>query len=416
MIRYVFSIAMLISISLALAGQENNKLTIQKAIDEVLSKNPELMQQKAKLEAKSHQWRTSLGINDPELIYFKEGINSNLTPDFDEQRIAVSQSIDFPLTSYYRLKKIQQEKTAMQMEIDALKRNLIADVKKSYVHLLYAIYHQKLMQQQLKLAQDLNQAVQTRAETGAGTGMDKLKAEIQLAQAQNDIDYAERILHQARYELFNIMGLEEDEQKYSIQFMDTLRTKNKVIDQHAALEYVTKHPNYLAGLKQQQAASFAVKEAQSNYLPDLHVSLYRQNFAGGNYYNHSGFEVGLSIPLWFPFNQNGKIQMAKARQDQLQWQQTKILLDMKMQIEHAWHNYETSKNSMERFKKVIGAKSEKLQSLTLDAYKLGEIDLLNLLNTQKLYLDTRKSYLKSLKDYYLQLVKLEKYMNAEIIY
>jgi len=54
--------------------------------------------------------------------------------------------------------------------------------------------------------------------------------------------------------------------------------------------------------------------------------------------------------------------------------------------------------------------------LTLEAYKLGEIDLLNLLNAQQLYLDTRKNYLKVLQDYYLQLIELEKYMNKEIVY
>jgi cobalt-zinc-cadmium efflux system outer membrane protein len=86
-----------------------------------------------------------------------------------------------------------------------------------------------------------------------------------------------------------------------------------------------------------------------------------------------------------------------------------------LQIEHAWHNYEASRNNVLRFKEIISSKSTELKNLTFEAYQLGEIDLLNLLNAQQIYLDTRKSYLTALR-YYLQIIKLEKYMNTEIVY
>jgi len=302
----------------------------------------------------------------------------------------------------------------LEMQFLAFKRNLTANVKRLYVDLLYAIYYQKLTGEQFTLAKNLNDAVQSRAEAGAGTGMDQLKAEIQLAKAKNDIDYAERILHQARYELFNVMGLGEDDQKYTIAFDDTLRTKNDVIDQDAALEFTSKHPNYTSYVEKQRAAGYGVKAAKSGYLSDISFSLYQQDYGDG--YDFTGFEVGLSIPLWFTINQHVKTQQALAKLEEFQWRQKEVLLNMKMQIEHAWHNYEASKQNLERFKEIIAIKSDKLRSLTLEAYKLGEIDLLNLLNAQQLYLDTRKNYLKVLQDYYLQLIELEKYMNKEIVY
>ena len=177
---------------------------------------------------------------------------------------------------------------------------------------------------------------------------------------------------------------------------------------------MTNHPYFESIVKESEAATFGVKAAKSQFLPDLSFSLYTQDYGDG--FDYTGFEVGVSIPLWFMFNQNTNIQQAKYKKEAIEWRKKEVNLDMKMQIEHAWHNYEASRNNMLRFKQIISSKSSQLKTLTFEAYQLGEIDLLNLLNSQQIYLDTRKSFLGVLRDYYLQLIKLEKYMNTEIVY
>jgi cobalt-zinc-cadmium efflux system outer membrane protein len=61
-------------------------------------------------------------------------------------------------------------------------------------------------------------------------------------------------------------------------------------------------------------------------------------------------------------------------------------------------------------------RSSKLQSMSLRAYQLGEIDLLELLNAQQIYLKSEQRYLTALRDYYMQLAALEQYLNQELIY
>jgi len=124
----------------------------------------------------------------------------------------------------------------------------------------------------------------------------------------------------------------------------------------------------------------------------------------------------LSIPLWLPFEQRGKIRMAEARQSEIEWQQKSIELDMKQQIEHAWHRYETSKRTTERYNRTMREKALKLQELSLKAYRLGEIDLLNLISAQQVFMENHKRYLTSLRDYYLQLAQLEKFLDQELVY
>jgi cobalt-zinc-cadmium efflux system outer membrane protein len=61
-------------------------------------------------------------------------------------------------------------------------------------------------------------------------------------------------------------------------------------------------------------------------------------------------------------------------------------------------------------------KAGRLQSLTLRAYQLGEIDMLNLLNAQQIFLTSEQRYLTALRDYYLQLVALEIYLDKDLVY
>lgn len=389
-------------------------LTIQDAVEQAIKNNAQINQMRAQLQAKQAEWRTQTGISAPEISYMKEGINNKAADPFQEQRWTVSQSVDFPLTTSYRIKGLHQEEKAMEFAIQEEERKLKSGVKSRYVEVIYALHLQKLRDQQLKLATELYNAVFTQFETGMGNGMDLTKAELQVAEANNDIDDARRQLHMARYSLFNLMGLPPENQKYTIEFMDTLKSNNVEISQITALSVLTDQPLYKSSESELTASGYFLKEARSNILPDVRFNLYKQDYGTG--YNFNGFELGLSFPVWYPFEQKGKIRMNLARQDEIRWKQKEIRSGVKEQIEHAWHSYEVSRSTIQRYDETIRTKAEKLQTLTLNAYRLGEVDLLNLIQAQQIYLNSQQRYLSALRDYYIQLVELERFLNLELVY
>jgi cobalt-zinc-cadmium efflux system outer membrane protein len=270
------------------------------------------------------------------------------------------------------------------------------------------------MNEQLDLAQELYNAVYSKYEAGMANGIDLSSAELQLEHVKNDIDQAEWILHQARYGLFYAMGLPTSEQKYSIEFSDTLQAEDINITQIQALAVQEEQPDFKSTQHLISASNFFMKEAKSNLLPDISLSLYKQDYGDG--YNYNGFEVGLKLPLWIPFEQKGKIKIAQANHDEVIWKQNEIKLNMKKQIEYAWHNYSVSRNIINRYNTSLKLKSEDLLQMSLKAYQLGEIDLLNLLNAQRANLQSEQQYISALRNYYLQLVSLEKYLNKQLVY
>jgi len=413
MTKRITLIFLTIITALNLSAQDS-LLTISHAVESAYLQNAELQQLWAQLKQKENRWRTETGISAPEISYFKEGLSNGPGDPFDEQRFTISQEIDFPLTTSYRVKALKEEAKALQYQIKAREREIKAEVKSNYIEVLYALHLQESRQNQLKLAQELYNAVYTKFETGMGNGIDLANAELRLEEAKNDLDQTEWTLHKARYGLFYAMGLPPEEQKYSIQFSDTLSAKNIEISQIFALAVQENQPDYLASQVEFNASEYFLKEARSNILPDIRFNFYKQDYGDG--FNFNGFDIGLRIPIWYPFDQKGKIEIAHARQDEIQWKQQEIKLKMKKQIEYAWHNYSVSRSIVNRYNSTMKEKASRLRSLTLRAYQLGEIDLLNLLNAQQIYLASEQRYLVALRDYYLQLAALEVYLEEDLVY
>lgn len=411
---HTFKVFILLIFWVSATSAQSQLLTIQDAASQAVSNNAEINQMRSQLRQKQAEWRTQTGISAPEISFMKEGINNKAADPFQEKRWTVSQSVDFPLTTAYRLKAIKDEERAMEFSIQEKERTVKSEVKARYVDVIYALHLQKLRDQQLKLATELYNAVFTQFETGMGNGMDLTKAELQVAEANNDIDNARSQLHMARYSLFKLMGLPPENQKYTIEFMDTLRSNNVEVSQITALSVLSEQPSFKSAQKELDAAGFYLKEARSNILPDIRFNLYKQDYGTGYHFN--GFELGLSIPIWYPLEQKGKIQMNLARQEEIQWKQKEIRSGVKEQIEHAWHSYEVSRSVIKRYDETIRSKAEKLQTLTLNAYRLGEVDLLNLIQAQQIYLNSQQRYLSALRDYYVQLVELERFLNLELVY
>jgi cobalt-zinc-cadmium efflux system outer membrane protein len=132
--RGLFSFLLIISLGSSLQSQENI-LTIGMAVESAYERNAGLQQLYALLKQEEQNRRTETGISSPEISYMKEGISSSPDNLFGEQRIAVTQEIDFPLTTIYRLKSVSERIQALQYHITAAEREVKADVKSSMLYI-----------------------------------------------------------------------------------------------------------------------------------------------------------------------------------------------------------------------------------------------------------------------------------------
>lgn len=386
-------------------------LDVQKALQIAYEHNPRINQLQSRIDAQKQQEVLSLGLRDPEISYFKEGINNG---NFSEQRWSISQSFDFPLTSYYRVKNEKATTGKLRQQLEAEKLQLKADVKTAYTHLAYAIEYSHLAGEQVTLFNQMSDAAQTRSDTGESSEIDAIQADLQLSEAQNNLELARNDVMNARYDLFEAIGLEPEDQSYDISFPDTLHYIAVDIYQDDLLEQLGTHPELRQINREQQAADFRAKAAKTSYLPDLNVSYYRQDF--GSNFDFYGFEVGISLPLWFGANQSRKVMRANAQKREIDWKLKERELSIKKRAEQTWHSYQSSRVNIQRFRESIQARSSMLVEMTQRGYRFGELDLLTLLEAQRTYLRTQEAYYKTLRDYYLRIIDLEQLLQTDIIF
>ncbi|MDZ7719045.1 MAG: TolC family protein [Balneolaceae bacterium] len=405
-------LSLLISLQMQSADSVDvNDLGVQGALEIAYQQNPKINQLTYQIRAQEQNETLTIGLDKPEISYFREGIGEGM---FTEQRWSVSQQIQFPLTSIYQHRVERSTTSSLREQLNALQISVKADVKSAYTKLAYAIRILSLAQERVDLFEDLRRAARARSDIGESSQIDAIQADLQLRESQNNLELASLQFMDARYNLFQTIGLGEDEQTYDISFPDTLQYTEVNIDQELVMQRLNEHPRIKMVELEREATEYQKKAAKSSYLPDLNLSYYRQDF--GNQYDFYGFEVGVQIPLWFGIDQSKQVKRANANIRKAEWKLRDISLLLKKQAEQSWHGYQSSRENILRFRETIQSQSVDLINMTQTGYRMGELGLLTLLEAQRTYLRTQEAYYQTLRDYYLRIIELERYLQEDIIF
>jgi outer membrane protein, heavy metal efflux system len=386
-------------------------ITISDALQIAMQNNPELNRIEEQIQIQKTYTGLAWGIDSPELFYMKEGMDGH---SFMEKRWGISQTLSFPLTGYYQDRTAKSEIEIAELQFEAARREIRAAVKEAYTELAYSLKQIELVNSELNLARELQEIAQIRLEVGESSELDLIQSEIQSYRAQNDLRLAEEMKDKARYALFRVIGLDPEDQQYGITFPDTLSFIDTDIVQQQVMKSLELNPEIRLVELKTESARRNIRTAKSSYLPDLRINYYRQDYGGGFEFN--GFEIGVSIPVWFGFNERNKVKRAHAEARQAEWSEIESILRVKEKAENAWHSYETSRESIRIHRDFIQSRTSILLSLTQEGYRAGEMDLLRVLEAQRVYLEGIRQYYQALRNYYLQLIALELFLPNEIVF
>jgi cobalt-zinc-cadmium efflux system outer membrane protein len=89
---------------------------------------------------------------------------------------------------------------------------------------------------------------------------------------------------------------------------------------------------------------------------------------------------------------------------------SQVLLD----LQRAYNSAEINRQRVEYINKESIQKADESRQIVLAAYRLGEIDLLHLLDAERAYRETRKTYNQALYDYRLSLYELGSAIGLEV--
>ncbi|MFN3939106.1 MAG: CusA/CzcA family heavy metal efflux RND transporter, partial [Chitinophagales bacterium] len=378
-----------------LAGQSQvQAITVNQAVEIALQNNYQLKASAQRIYQSEQLLKSAIDINKTE-IYFNKDQNNIAPNNLPLQVWGINQSMQFP-TIYGAQQKVMSSKLQLakdQYSID--QRMVIQEVQKVYYTIIYWQHMQRNYHYLDSLYSAFELAANRRFEQGESNYLEKLTAEtkkkeisIQLSQIQESI--------QKNYILLN----------------QWLQTDASYIVSEASLERIplipfdsATHPtlNYYANTY--TLSNHMLKLEKQKLLPDIHGSVFQGTNNGPGTQSYAGFQVGLSLPLWFG-SQKSKIEAAKTAERIVETESTNykihlvskynaLLSDLK-QYEEELTYYESTGNKLSK---------ETLFHANI-AFQNGEINFLQYTQLLENAKSIESNYFKALFQYNMTVLEL----------
>ena len=405
--RSMRSILSLVALLAGFVGHTQTQVTLEEAVAQALRNSKNIQAASLNIDYQQQVKRSATDIGKTSVMYMRGQYNSYVKND---NNITITQSIPFPtvFTSQNALGKSLVRGGELQKA--ATENELAFQVKQAFYELQYRKAREVLLAQQDSIFGNLVKAAEVRYRTGETRLLEKTSIETQhseaanaLAQARGDIAIYQRLLSTLMNSptLVDIVSQDLDERSLSIA-LDTASAR-----QNPRLAY----------LRQQVVIADAERKvAGAKFLPDINLGYFNQTLIGtarnesGSLASSSdrfqGFQVGVSLPLWFG-PQAAKVRASAINRERAQATFEYDQTIMQGQWQQAVQEYIKDKSSVDHYKGSALKNAELLLKQSELAFRSGEIDYTELWLTTRNAIQIRENYLNSLNNLNQSVITLE---------
>ena len=388
------------------AGAQNTRLTIQQATDQAIKSN--LRIRSASLEVESQKQLKKTGFDLPKtnvsLLYGQ--YNSYARRD---NNFTITQSIPFTtLGSHAALNRSliassELKKTATESE-------LIYQVKQVYYLLAFTKARQILLLQQDSIYEGFLKSAKLRYQTGEANLLEQTTAETQRNEVKNLLVQNNAAINILRTQLKTLLNSSD------LPEIAEATLPELVFDDVADTTALAANP-LLAYMRQQvDVAKRQKKVENARFAPDLLLGYFNETLidvpnlengalatAGDRF---TGFQVGLSLPLWFVPHQ-GRSQAAEYSKQaaQANYQNEKLLLEG--QLQQAAQQYAKSKSSLNYYRESALPNADLILKQVQTALRSGNIGYAEYLLGVRNAISIKEGFLQTLNDYNQSIIYIE---------
>jgi cobalt-zinc-cadmium efflux system outer membrane protein len=123
---------------------------------------------------------------------------------------------------------------------------------------------------------------------------------------------------------------------------------------------------------------------------------------------------GLAIPIFQPKRNQGAIEAAIARSTASQLRREHLEAVVRLEVEAALRRWEAAKRTLEILNRGVIGQSEKNLVVVREAYSLGQLRILDVLNEQRRLIETQLTYLDAQSELFQSFAELERAVGGTI--
>ncbi len=414
-VNKIFVLFVTILLPHCIYGQtEIKEISLNDAIEIGLKNNPEIKSAQEKILAAKGRFWSGIFLPSPEISVRYEWIprDKNLK-SFGELTQEINQSFEFPANYFLKGRKLSNEEEIAYYRFKQTELIITSQIKSAYYNVLAKKEQLKIAEENLSIAEDFFKKAEIRYNVGEGTNLERLTAKVQFTEAKNNLEVVRNELKTAIAELNFALGYgRQSEEIFTLKDNLVFKEYNFSFDELFSLSSYANPKIKIAELN--LSSSYIDKKlAWSSILPIFNLSYFKQARDGDRGYYGASF--GISVPLWFMFQQRGQIQEASANvniaESELQLAKNEVYLRLKS----AFNEYENDLKQVKLYLNDILPQSEEIFRVAAKSYEAGEITYLEYLQAKQTLITSKNNYIKALLKYYLSLFALEEIVGQSLL-
>lgn len=376
-----------------------------------LKQNAELAALEKETEAKRSLALQAGTISNPILEF--QGSTGSLTGSPDEQFVSIGVNQEFTLNNKLQLRSeiLEREADVVSQNRENTARLLKDEISTLALDYSLAVKRQELAADLVKLNRELVSIAGERFKAGDIPELDLNITKVELARAENRFLEMERERIPLRIKIASLSGLQESDVRVSdTHSIPTGSFRKEELINRA----ISTRPDLLALVRERDRAGAEMHLAAAEALPNLTAGLFVQwqrsgTELGGMSSVNNDTQVGvkLSMPLAsFDRNRGGKA-AARAYSDAAESRHRALERNVIAEVEAAFSRLSASEKLLAVFEQGIIPQLNENLKLTQEAYRLGEVGILSVIDEQKKYYEVNDGYLSAQHDRRLAFSKLE---------
>lgn len=392
---------------------QTQPLSLDAALQLAYQNNKNLQAVSKEREVYRYQKKTSTELPKTDISLLYGQYNGFYRQD---NNLSVNQRIPFPGSFPARAAMADAQVAAAELHTASTKNELTYQVKMVYTDLVVAHAYQRLLLSKDSAWSRFAQSAALRFKTGEGTLLEKTTAETRLLELRNEQVQNTAHLQSLYATMQSFLGINYP---VTIQPTDTLIRPFTLSADSAAW---AANPQ-LAYVKQQIVIADANKRVvNQSALPELNVGFFSQTLYGvplnetntqfaGSSDRFQGFQVGVSIPLWFyPHTSAGKAAQAQTEIAVLNYEHERM--QYQNYFSRAVQQFNAAKNKLDFYTGSALPNAKQIADQSATAFAKGEIGYTqHLLNLDQAF-SIREKYLQAAREYNAAVIQAE-YLTAQ---
>ena len=418
-------LAVLCSANFPSAQAVPNELTLADALRMAVERNPTLAVARNAVDVATADRQTATRLPNPAFTFDSEGSSVFRSPASDghDYTLRVDQDIETPGRRRLRVSSADRGIEVSQALYADQRRRLEMDVRRAYFQAVLAKADREVSKVALEEIDRVIALNRARFESGEISGAELRRVQVERLRFQDDLFAAELALRNARAAVLALLNLQDLQQPFDP--VDGLAATESDFRSVLASMATPAAADLSSAIPAGQALAPLLSRALSGR-PDVQAARTEQQRAetetrlqralraplptlGAGYKHDAGdqrFVFGVTIPLPL-FNQNqGAVARAEAEQRMAASRVAGAERQVALEVQQALNAVEINRQRVAYIEREYLKNAREARDVVLASYRLGAANLIDLLDAQRAFRDTSRTYNRALYEQRTSLIEL----------